>query len=742
MKATTFTLKVGETVRLQKRLWKVASIDHDFTRVTLATSDGAETQQWALSALLAEPSLAGQDAVVTVKVSKFDRLPQHLKDRVLARAAHIYEVETGFRDPRHPAAHEPRPQYDPAVPKAKRRHAKAQELADNPDSRALGVVMSYHDLRRYGPALMKEGIDAVVDGHLVRELSRDGLDANVEEACWVIAEEYRDSSNITMTQRYARIAQYCSSEFDAKANVRVPSYATLRRWHKARFTEAELTGAAKWRSNLDRASRQARSRRFATRPGERVQFDALDLDILLAGTTFEGQVKGTALVGMDEFSRSIPALDVFEGSERDIDFVEVASMCSRPKPMRPNWPDDAPWPFLGLPDTVVVGEYHRAVANLPMMEIETVVLDHGSVFKSNFGLDYLESMGTSVLPARKGKGQDKGSLERAFQAFRTMLLQYMRQHYTGADPSQRGKAVASTQPQLTIAVIKEILLRFVAEVWQDHVLDDARPPHCPEGAGMSPNDLYNFGLAQTGVAWRVPDLATYVEGLPKKYVEIGLHGVKILNLYYDDKVLFNGLRKTPSNLNGKPHQKTKYIVHYQRSDLRSVFWIDPHGVPHEIEWVGCRQETPAFGDIHTAEIERQRRAHRIDAHDGDSMSALVINIMAAYGLDVTAIDPEAKARGKKQAQRRQQLKASRFQHQAEVADQRRTEAGLPSRPVAGTAGKPRKVIPLPKPKPKPKPAAAGTRIDAARGNPSQAVDAAALGAASKSSFALPTPARH
>jgi transposase InsO family protein len=558
-----------------------------------------------------------------------DRLSTTDRRLLEERIQHVREAETGYRsgDPHHPAPGEPRPQYNPETTTlTARRRTKAAEL--NSDlARAAGLDMSYTTIRRISAALKAgSGLDGAVDGRLVRRShGRHSVDQRVEEACWIVFEETRQGSNVSMRTRIQKIKQWMLEHHGRGADALVPSDSTIERWFKDRFIPSELSGKARTRRSATTAPAQGFRRPNPTRPGELVLMDTNSLDVLLAGTSLAGVIRGSLVLAIDWYSRSVVEVRVVENAEKAIDITFALRDLARPMQMRAGWPDDARWPFVGVPEELITGIHGGEIAGLPFVNAEAVVVDHGSTYKSHISVAAARQQGISVLPARVRMGSDKAIVERFFGALRSMLLEHLR-GYRGSDSTERGANVDAAVVWSAQQLEDEIAL-WAVRIWQNHVMSEVKPPWCPEG-DWSPNTLYQHGLSTSGLPPRVMSSDDYYGLLPSMAVKVHGRGMKIRQLWYDHEILAPH-RNMPSAYGGAA--KGKWTVRYDPRDMRQVYFLDEDGQYQVIPWTGATGPMPCFTDRHVAALNRIRRGSGMrPRHDSELVEILVQDVLMVH----------------------------------------------------------------------------------------------------------------
>lgn len=652
----------GIRVSVDSREWLITQINHTKGFVRLCDDQGEETTL-GLDEFVTHPHIEEITAKpARVLDAAVERLDARAREILAKRIAHVYEAETGYRSgtPDVALPHEPRPEYDPATTTLmQRREAKAREL-DNEHAADAGTKMSVATIRRIAKSL-NDGcaLSGTVDRrHVRRSFGRYSMNKNKEiaAACEEVFEKTRLDSNRTHKARYLLVKQYLMEvfEYDEK-DERFPSERTIRRWFQDRFLPSELNGKARTRRSATSAPDKGFSRANPTRPGELVCIDTCSLDVLLEGTEFKGAIRGVIVMAVDWYSRSVVAVRVLEGSEQAIDVTFLLREIGRPKPMLPAWGDENRWPFVGLPEQILTDVYgEESYSGMPFVNAEAVVTDHGSTYKAHINVATAAQQGIDILPARVRTGSDKQVVERIFGAFRTMLLQHL-SGYRGSDASERGAGV-DEQVKYSVQDIEDLACWWAVRIWQNHELSDARPDWCPEGS-FSPNTLYEYGLAQTGVPLRALTSNDYYALLPTRHVKVHSRGVHIRDLYYDGPAL-NGVRNEPSPYGGR--HKGKWTVRFDPRDLRRVFFLDADGVYQPLTWVGASRHTPCFNDRHAAALTSLRRKRGIAPHDQDALAEILLSEVLAVQEPVanwSTLSPETRKiiRDRSRVQRQEQM---------------------------------------------------------------------------------------
>lgn len=560
--------------------------------------------------------------------SRLDLLREKDKEIVAGKLAHALEAATGYRSgtPDVALPREPRAEYDPdRVPAYQRRANKVRELAEDPDK--AKYAMSAATLRRFAERHAAGDPDAAVDGRKARRRQhRRAMTTAAQRAAWTVIEQLKDQSTISMTSRYARICRLLSDAGVPEGEW--PSPSTVERWHRDRFTPGQLRGKARTRNSATVAPRGGYRRRKLNRAGACVVLDSYSLDLLLKGTRWHGRVRGVLVIACDWYSRSVVALRVVETADTGQDVGFVCREISRPKPLRVDWPDEFRWAYVGVPEHVLLPAEGKHFAALPYVVPSDVTMDHGATYKNYDNVNLVAGMGSSILPARKGTGPDKPTVERFFGALKTMLLEHL-ENFRGSDVSERGRSVGE-RLEYSAAEFEDLLLRWVIAEWQNHEMTSVRPPWCPDEAGWSPNRLYEESIRQYGLPQPLITDDGYLSGLKTKQVKVSQAGVKVGPLVYDAPDL-DPYRGQPNPVSrGRDDKRNTYEVRADKRDRRSVwFWHPLLERWIRLDWTGGdRAELPVFGEEHVLKLSRHLKKSALQVvHQRDLVPVLLYDVM-------------------------------------------------------------------------------------------------------------------
>jgi hypothetical protein len=167
-------------------------------------------------------------------------------------------------------------------------------------------------------------------------------------------------------------------------------------------------------------------------------------------------------------------------------------------------------------------------------------------------------------------------------------------------PSRRHEHVVYGSPQFRVGTRAPTVGK---DPWQKRRLGEYAP-HWDPGGDHSPNSLITAAFEQGGFALEIPSPELYYKILPEHAVRKvdERRGVKIRGLWYDGPALkpYHGQGSTRGG-----RRQTKWIVHREPRDRRTVFFQDP--LTHEwhpLRWTGLPPSgvVPAFGDKRVTEL--------------------------------------------------------------------------------------------------------------------------------------------
>jgi putative transposase len=406
MREVAIRLAPGERVHYDGDVVEVLALSG--TQVTVRNDRTGRVSVLSLTRLVAgcrglhaagSESLSGEGSLaITLAL-----LPDDQRAAVGERARHVREVLTGYRSGHAGAAEadEPRPPYAPGVSQRSRYQAKAEELG-----------VTYRTIERWVAGYRRAGEAGLVDSRAIHGRG-SRVDARWDEAVRAVL---ADSINAATATRSAVLAR-ANSHLDEAIGLGVvprPSTATAYR-RLAELTKGTnaVSGSAKGRRSIADRPKGTFGRLRATRPGEYVVLDTQDLDVFALEEVTCRWVGAQLTIAQDLFTRCIVGLRVTPVSTKAVDVAGVLYQAVVPQPAPESWPEQACWPYHGLPQQLVFDETARLVA--PVCAPETLIVDNGKVFVSAHVLSICTRLGISIQPAQPLQADGQADLRAVLQ---------------------------------------------------------------------------------------------------------------------------------------------------------------------------------------------------------------------------------------------------------------------------------------------------------------------------------------
>src|SRR5262249_38491781 len=283
----------------------------------------------------------------------------------------------------------------------------------------------------------------------------------------------------------------------------------------------------------------------AVRPGQYAMLDTQDLDVFAMEPVTCRWVRAQLTVAQDLFTRCICGLRVTPVSTKAVDVAGVLYQTMVPKRVPEEWPEQACWPYHGLPQHLVFTEDSR-LPGVPVCPPETLVIDHGKAFLSAHVISVCTRLGISIQPAQVHKPTDKPTVERFFKTLREGLIQHL-PAYKGPDVHSRGERVED-EAFLFIHELEDVIREWIACVYHGTKPDELWVPEWPQ-LDRSPAEMFAIGVGKAGLLRipAAPELA--YDFLPVVGRTIQHYGVEVNGLRYNGSAL-DGYRNTTSPYGG------------------------------------------------------------------------------------------------------------------------------------------------------------------------------------------------
>jgi len=355
-----------------------------------------------------------------------------------------------------------------------------------------------------------------------------------------------------------------------------------------------------------------------------VLIDCTPLDVYAVDPVSFNWISLVLTIALDLYTRSILAWRFTPRDAKDIDATLLLADIIRPKPMRDGWPAAAQWRYHGVPEHLVIpmGDT-RPLAGIPVVYPETIVADHGRIFMSQELQDACVRLGISIQPTRVFTPTDKAHIERVFRTIRESFLENL-PGYKGPNVYARGADVENDAFYF-VNELEGLFAEWVAAVYQVRHHDGLQLPAAP-GLHVSPNDMYDEGLARAGFVAVPPSPSLYYELLRTEWRTIQHYGVEVGGLRYDGEAL-NSYRNRSSPYGGLA--QGKWPIKYDPRDLSCVYFQ----VPESREWTAlswCDAGDPArpFSDVTLGYAKALLRARNGNVKNHEAI-AEVLNALVA-----------------------------------------------------------------------------------------------------------------
>ena len=292
----------------------------------------------------------------------------------------------------------------------------------------------------------------------------------------------------------------------------------------------------------------------------------------------------------DHFSRCILAARVTCNAIASEDASLLLADMVRPRAWLEHWPDRARWRYHGIPETIVASlreEWQITdLAAKPPIVSQLCVVDGAWATKSHAFWAACRHIGTDLQMARPFTPTDKAHKERFYGTINRW--QEAMPGHVGRNATERGVGVERDTYYLP-AEAEDLFWRYVLGIYHctEHnglVLPDA-PQH-----PISPNRMYDIGVASSGMVRLAPDPDIYFELLPVRWRAVQEGAISVDGIPFDGPVIEALRRFGPS-----PYKAVKANAWPFRVDRRDLSQIYVK-VPNE-GWRSIQSTNPSADDM-------------------------------------------------------------------------------------------------------------------------------------------------
>ncbi|MEW6422861.1 MAG: hypothetical protein AB1511_14255 [Deinococcota bacterium] len=452
-----FEFRAGTRVHLRGDSWTVAALTG--TRVTLRNALGRETTFDTLE-VLQDPTFfpilsEGEVRRFDPRTVILDTYPKHLVADAVALEAHLLEYRTGYcsGDPRTARPEEPRNAYHPAlVPLQQRLENKARELVTarptapenkrraNARAEPDPVLSEIERLRKLYREYQKVGLIALIDK---RALRRQNLHGRHHPEVVKAAQRELDQHVKTSTRTLKNLSLYVRLNVEDQhgKGINVLSPRSLQRLLKRLGKARRLHNTASTRRSHARSPQGVHLTQIVSSPGEYILIDVSPGDFFAIDPLTLKPRRYKLVAAMDLYSRCIVSVRLLPDDPKSINLAFTLYDIITPKVMLPGWPEAAAYPYVGVPQHVMLRVHHlpegTSLAGIPSVAIHTVVVDNGKIFISAHFVNCCRLLAITILQGRPYTPTDKSQLERWFGTMEREFAQQLGS-YLGPNASERG----------------------------------------------------------------------------------------------------------------------------------------------------------------------------------------------------------------------------------------------------------------------------------------------------------------
>lgn len=558
-------VRVGARVHWQADDWQVVSF-HEQGLLTLRSAVGEQVAT-DLAGLVGDPTFRCDDRPRDALDSPatFDALPAATRREATARLADLHEARTGYRsgDCADALPGEPRSAYDPDLRGlTERMRAKAIELGVHADT--------LYDWWKRVSDPAGAGLLELVDRRRLRHtVSRDRTDWRIREAIETVVDDLNTgrASRIGQAEKRRRVRHLLRTRFP-DADLDAGSDSTLDR-HIAQIASQPGRRAAARRPDQRPTTKTPYRRIDTTRPGEVVLIDSTKLNFMVLDPDTMKPRRAWLTTVEDHFSRCILALRVTCDPIASEDASLLLADMVRPRAWREHWPDRARWRYHGIPDTIVASlrEEWRIdeLAAKPPIMAQTCVVDGAWVTKSHAFWAACRHIGCDLQLARPLTPTDKAHKERFYGTINR--FQEAMPGHVGRNATERGVGVEQDAHYLPVEA-EDLVWQYVLGIYHATAHAGLALPDAPEHP-ISPNRMYDIGVATSGMVRLPPDPDLYFEVLPVQWRALGEGAIEIFGCFFDGAVLKTLRERGPSPYKGVKQNAWPFRV--DRRDLSQIY---------------------------------------------------------------------------------------------------------------------------------------------------------------------------
>jgi hypothetical protein len=588
-------IELGGRIWFEYREWDVLRLTVD--EVLLKRVDDAQLRGVSLAALQESPTLASEEQSapgvsamqMLVDVALWEELDASTQELARQKAAEMLEAYTGYRSGSRSRKRpcEPRPEYDPSLPRKDRLQAKVDELV----GRDAPFQPSIRTLERWKRNYDSRGLPGLVRQRSIKDPLHH-IDRRFSETLREVIDDATELSSGDAMRIFTETVARVDARYGPGA-VRIPGRTRFYEILNALTRRRATLGDARTRASIARRRARSTNPWKPTRSGEVLQTDSTIVDVLVVDDHSGKIGRPEFAIATDPYDDCVVAARVTMEHARAIDAALLLYDAMTPKPMRAGWDESTAWSIRSVPSDVIVELEQKhlrgeRMSNIPFGSWEYVVTDRGRIYLSHTFINGCAHLQISHHPAPAYMPNYKGVVERFFDRANHDLWQYL-PGYTGAHPARRGKAPAN-YPLLLLfrSRLEELFWEWIATEYLQTPHDGCRPAFAP-AMTVPPLWLREESTNRNGFIVSPPAPQDLIALLPSHWCSLNHYGVDVDRLRYDAPIVRDYEHEpSPYRRRSRKTGREEWLVHSDPRDRRRVFLPIPQlGEVFELDRVGA-----------------------------------------------------------------------------------------------------------------------------------------------------------
>jgi putative transposase len=304
------------------------------------------------------------------------------------------------------------------------------------------------------------------------------------------------------------------------------------------------------------------------------------------------------------------------------------------------------WRYPSIPEAVLVtclaGEHRPTgtgteIAGIPMVRPQAAVCDNGMIYVSLAFREGCATLGVDLQLARPRTPTDKPHVERFFDTYESTFACDL-PGAKGRDVAARGKH-PEDEAVYFVSELEDLTYEWLALYYQ-RAPSEGNRLSCDPRRDLSPNEMFDEGVARAGFVHVPPIPDLYYALLPRRARKVNQRGVKLFGLWYDGAALEP---YRPRVLRAERTRDDRHLIRFDPRDLRHVWFRYPDsGEFATLDWRGLDTTGVPFGDLELAWCKANLLAeHGLRAGEAE-LEEVLCRFVRRYAADAPAKRAEIK----------------------------------------------------------------------------------------------------